>query len=284
MTYDPPSGPFGPDPTYQQWQRPAQPGYGQSTQPQYGQPPAPQFGQPAQPYSAPPVDQPYSAPPVPSPGPSYPPPAFPTSGPGYPQPGYPVAPQPPRNGNTGLIIALVVVILVVICGGGIAVFAVAASKKSGPTTAATGGPRTPAAGALAGAGTVAFGASVEWKDHLQAVVLSAAKFTPSATAAGTHSGEVGVKVTVKITNNSAKQLDLALTDVKLKSGPNGTQADSIIDLENNIELGFSGAVAPGHAATAVYAFSVPPANLGKLDVEVAPGFDYDSGIFEGAAT
>jgi hypothetical protein len=304
MTYDPsPSSPYGPDQSgYQPWQQP--------TAPQYGQPPSP--------YGPPPADSPYSAPPVPSPGPSYPPPAYqtsapayqtsgpayqtsspayPTSGPGYPQPGYPTpAPQPPKKSNVGLIIGLVAVILVVVCGGGIAVVLVLNNKSKpspspthGPVAGATTGapaPTNTGGGGVNGSGTVPFGADhgVEWHDHIQASVLSVQRFTPSSTAAGTHSGQVGVKVTVKITNNSGKQLDLTLAQVKLKSGDNGTQADDIIDIENNITLGFEGAVAPGHSATALYAFSVPPGDLNKLDVEVTPGFDYDAGIFEGAAS
>jgi hypothetical protein len=297
MTYDP-SSPYGPsygqDPS-QPWQQPGQQPYGQPGQP-YGQQ-EPQYGQPPQSPYGPPVDSPYSAPPVPSPGPSYPPPAYPTSGQGYAQPGYPTpAPQPPKKSNTGLIIALVAVILVVICGGGIAVVVVLASKSKpvtspthgpGPTSRTTGAPAptNTGGGGVSGSGTVPFGADhgVEWNDHIQASVLSAQRFTPSSTA-HTHPGQVGVKVTVKITNNSSKQLDLTLAQVKLKSGDNGTQADDIIDIENNITLGFEGAVAPGHSATAVYAFSVPPDDLNKLDIEVSPGFDYDAGIFEGAAS
>jgi len=95
---------------------------------------------------------------------------------------------------------------------------------------------------------------------------------------------VGIKVTVKITNNSSKRIDLTLASVKVKSGANGTQADTIIDLENNLGLGFEGAVPPGNSATAIYGFSVPSGDLSKIDVEVAPDFDHDSAIFEGAAS
>jgi len=305
MTYDPPpSSPYGPANPYgadpsQPWQQPAQPQYGQP-EPQYGQPPQSPYG--------PPADSPYSAPPVPSPGPSYPPPAYPTSGPGYPQPtsgpgypqpGYPTpTPQPPKKSNAGVIIALVVVILVVVCGGVIGVVAVLANKSTpnaGPTHAPTPtngrttgapAPTNTGGGGVSGSGTVPFGSDhgVKWNDNIEASVLSVQRFTPSSTAAGTHPGQVGVKVTVKITNNSGKQLDLTLAEVKLKSGENGTQADDIIDIENNITLGFEGAVASGHSATAVYAFSVPSGDLSKLDIEVTPGWDYDAGIFEGSAS
>jgi hypothetical protein len=266
MSYDP-TGPYRPDSSYEPWQ----------------QPPDQQYG-------------------VSSPAPGYPPPAYPTSGggyppPAYPQPGYPQAPPPKRN--TALIVTLIAVIVAVICIGGVVVTVIAVNKT--PTaghTAQPGGTTNTAdtntgdarggggSGNLSTNGTVPFGAdhSAQWSDKIQATVVSVVKFTPSKTAAGTHSGQVGIKVTVKITNNSGKRIDLTLARVKVKSGANGNKADTIIDLENNLGLGFDGAVPPGNAATATYGFSVPSGDLAKIDVEVSPDFEHDSAIFEGAAS
>jgi len=201
-----------------------------------------------------------------------------------------------------LIISLIVVIVLVVCVGGTTatVIAISRSKPSAdrthaptPTTHTTTTGTGPTGGGGGGQdtdlktnGTIPFGAdhSAEWNDKVKATVLSVARFTPSKTAAGTHPGQVGIKVTVKITNNSAKRLDLTLARVKVKSGANGTQADTIIDLENNLGLGFEGAVPAGNSATADYGFSVPSGDLSKIDVEVSPDFDYDSAIFEGAAS
>jgi hypothetical protein len=288
MSYDP-TGPYGPDPNYQQqWQQPAEPPYGAPTSgPSY--PPPPQ--QPGYPTSG--GGYPTSG------GSGYPPPGYPPTGyvPGQPQgPGQP--PGPKRN--TALIITLVAVIIVVLCGGGIAVTAIVVNRNkptASPTTPGPGLTNGPTGGApttngggkdggLNSSGTVAFGADhgAEWNDKVQASVLSVVRYTPSKNAAGTHAGQVGIKVTVKITNNSSAQLDLTLSRVKVKSGANGTQADLIIDLENNLGLGFEGSVAAGHSATADYAFSVPQGDLGKIDVEVSPDFDYDSAIFEGSVS
>ncbi len=265
MSYDP-TGPYGPDPNYQQqpWQQP--------TEPQYG---------------------------VPSPGPSYPPPqqqpGYPTSGAaGYPTSGG-GAPPPPGYPQTGYLPTP-------LCGGGIAVTAIVVSRNKPDASPITGGP-TPTTGGTTGtgpttgsgggggggvtnSGTIAFGADhgVKWDDKVEASVITVVRFTPSKNAAGTHAGQVGIKVTVKITNNSTKQLDVTLARVKVKSGSNGTQADTIIDLENNLGLGFEGSIAPNHAATADYAFSVPSGDLSKVDVEVSPDFDHDAGIFEGSVS
>jgi Domain of unknown function (DUF4352) len=274
MTYDP-TGPYPPDQNYQ-WQPPApQPGYPPPGTPTSGTPGYPISGTPGYPTSG-------------APG-------YPTSGgAGYPPPGYGYPPQqqPPKRSYTGLIIALIVGIVVVGCGGTVAVLAIVGSKPSPHPTSQSRSSRGPAATSTGGAttsttsGPVPFGADhgVRWNDKLEATVLSVKRFTPSTTAAGTHPGQVGIKVTVKITNNTTQQFDLTLAGVKVKSGDNGTQADTIFDSENNLGIGFEGSIAPGHSATADYGFSVPPGDLGKIDVEVTPGFDYDPGIFEGSAS
>jgi hypothetical protein len=253
MSYDP-TGPYPPpDPNYQ-WQQPTQP-----------PPPAyPTSGVPGYPTSG---------------SGGYPPPAY-----GYP-PAAPQPPQPPKKNYLPLIIALIAGIVVVGCGGTVAVLAIAGSKPS-THTPSSHAPAAGGGGTAANSGPVPFGAghSFQWSDKIEASVLSVVRFTPASTAAGTHPGQVGIKVTVKLTNNSTKQLDLTLADVHVKSGANGTQADKIFDSENNLGLGFEGSIAPGHSATADYGFSVPPGDLGNIDVEVAPGFDYDAGIFEGSAT
>jgi hypothetical protein len=255
MSYEP-SGPYPPDQNYQ-WQQPPPPSYPVSAAPGYptsggGYPPA-----------SPPAPPPY----------------------GYQQ----QPPLPPKKSYTGLIIALIVGIVVIGCGGTVAVLAIVGSKPSTHSTTSTRGPvTTDGGGTTTGTtgGPVPFGPDhgVKWPDKIEASVISVQRFTPSSTAAGTHPGQVGIKVTVKITNNSDKKFDLTLAEVKVKTGDNGTQADSIFDSQNNLGLGFEGSILAGHSATAVYGFSVPAGDLGKIDVDVTPGFEYDAGIFEGSAS
>ena len=289
MSYDP-TGPYRPpDPSYEPWQQPPQ------AEPSYGGPsPGPSYP-PTAGYPTSGGGYPPPQPAHPQPGyqqPSYPQPGY--QQPGYQQAGYPPPPAPPQR-NTALIVTLIVVIVLVICGGGIAVSVVALSHSKpsanrtpvpGPVATDTGGGGGGGGGNLSTNGTIPFGAShsAQWTDKMSATVVSVVKFTPSSTAAGTHPGQSGIKVTVKISNNSAKRLDLTLASVKVKSGASGTQADTIIDLENNLGLGFEGSVPPGNAATATYGFSVPTGELSKIDVEVSPDFDHDSAVFEGAAS
>lgn len=251
MTYDNPTGPYPPEQNYQ-WQQPQQ-GF------------------------------PTSGPPVPgyptSGGAGYPPPTY-----GYPSP----PPQPPRKSYLPLIIALIAGIVVVGCGGTVAVLAIVGSRPNPHPHPSIGGLPNHSSGTGGGtttnSGPVPFGQTITWNDKLEATVVSVRRFTPSDTAAGTHPGQVGIRVTAKITNNSGQQLDLTLADVHVKTGADGTQADTIFDSENNLGLGFEGSIAPGRSATADYGFSVPTADLGKIDIEVTPGFDFDPAIFEGSVS
>lgn len=123
-----------------------------------------------------------------------------------------------------------------------------------------------------------------YDDKVQVIVPSAKRWTPTGSAAGIQPGQKGVKVTVKIVNGSDQALDLAAVQVNLKAGADGVQAESIIDFESQVGSGFTGSVAPGRSASAVFGFAVAPANLTLLNVEVTPSYAHRSCVFEGAAS
>lgn len=127
----------------------------------------------------------------------------------------------------------------------------------------------------------AFGDSPGWvyNDGLAVSVLSVRRYRIGPYAAGMQPGEVGVKVAVRITNRTAEAFDLAVVQVTVKAGPDGTQASSVYDEGMN---DFTGTVAVGHSATATYAFGVLPGGLPLVDVEVTPSFTYTPVTFEGA--
>jgi hypothetical protein len=141
-----------------------------------------------------------------------------------------------------------------------------------------------AAAPAAASAVVPFGAasSFQWNNGVTATILSAHRFQPSATADGARSGETVVRIVVRISNGSTGPLDVGATVVNVKAGFDGVQADSVFDPVNGIDIGLEGVIAPGRAATAEYGFGVPPADLGRIDVEVSPDYDYDSAIFEGS--
>ena len=120
-----------------------------------------------------------------------------------------------------------------------------------------------------------------YEDGLKVQVTKVARFKISQYASGGTPGGSGVIVTVTIRNGTKKTADLTLTTVKLAYGANGDQADDVFDSENGLDGGFEGSVTPGHARTAKLGFAVPKGRQ-AMDVEVQPGFDYESVHFEGS--
>lgn len=89
-------------------------------------------------------------------------------------------------------------------------------------------------------------------------------------------------MTVTLQNGSSSTFDTSLADVKLASGANGDQAETVFDSDQNLAGGFEGSVPPGKKKTARFGFAIPKANIGStLQVEIAPGWDYEGSHFEG---
>jgi hypothetical protein len=122
----------------------------------------------------------------------------------------------------------------------------------------------------------------EYSDGMKVQVTSLKRFRISQYAAGGKPGDVGVIVTVTLQNGSTNTFDTGLVDVKLASGSNGDQAESVFDTDQNLSGGFEGSILPGKKKTARYGFAIPKANVSStLQLEVAPGWDYEGSHFEG---
>ena len=122
----------------------------------------------------------------------------------------------------------------------------------------------------------------EYSDGMKVQVTSLKRFRISQYAAGGKPGDVGVIATVTLQNGSTNTFDTGLVDVKLASGPNGDQAESVFDTDQNLGGGFEGSILPGKKKTARYGFAIPKANVSStLQLEVAPGWDYEGSHFEG---
>jgi hypothetical protein len=196
---------------------------------------------------------------------------------------------PPKKSRKGLWITLGVIgAVLLLCCGGVVVFggvfanevdkAIEEVEASASATASPSADESAAPANVAEIGTESF----TYDDGLTVAVVSATKFAKSETAAGGQPGEVGVKVTVKVTNKSKQVVDLDLLNVGLKAGADGLEAEKIFDSERGIGGGLEGSVAPGRSASGVYGFSVLPANLSTITVEVTPSFDHEASLFEGA--
>ncbi|MEV6890917.1 DUF4352 domain-containing protein [Kribbella sp. NPDC051137] len=122
----------------------------------------------------------------------------------------------------------------------------------------------------------------EYSDGMKVQVTSLKRFRIGQYAAGGKPGDVGVIVTVTLQNGSSNTFDTGLVDVKLASGPNGDQAESVFDTDQNLGGGFEGSILPGKKKTARYGFAIPKANASStLQLEIAPGWDYEGSHFEG---
>lgn len=123
------------------------------------------------------------------------------------------------------------------------------------------------------------GGTVTYPEGVAVTVVSAGRFTLGEGARIGNDGKVGVKFPVKITNGSDKPLNLGLVSAHLHAGPNGAEGDIVFDSDNNVG-GFSGTIAPGRVASANLGFTVLPADLGAVSIDVNVGFR-DAALFEG---
>jgi hypothetical protein len=152
------------------------------------------------------------------------------------------------------------------------------SSVSAPADSSSGDSDTSGDSQVAKIGTEGF----TYNDGLTVQVLSAKRYTIPAINAGAKPGDIGVLVTVKITNGSTEVFDLSLAGVKLKAGPDGLEAESVYD--DVAGDGFSGSVAPRRNASATFGFAVPKGSLPLVNIEVQPSWDHDASIFEGRVT
>jgi hypothetical protein len=129
--------------------------------------------------------------------------------------------------------------------------------------------------------TLAFGSTFTYTDGLKVQVTQPVIFTPSSTAAGVTPGDTAVKFNIVITNGTNKTFDTAEFIVHLKAGAQGSEASIIVD--TGIDSNFTGSIVSGSKDTTAFAYDVPRGSTNKLDVEVQPGFNYNSAHWVGAA-
>ncbi|WP_175407155.1 DUF4190 domain-containing protein [Streptomyces sp. TRM64462] len=116
-----------------------------------------------------------------------------------------------------------------------------------------------------------------YDDNLEITVSGVTPFEPSDIAAGHTEGNKAYKVTVVIENKSKEKFDTALFTMDGRAGKDGVTAEEIYD--EGTGDGFSGAIAPGKKATAVFAFDAP-ADAKTLTVEVSPGLEHEAQQWE----
>lgn len=118
-----------------------------------------------------------------------------------------------------------------------------------------------------------------YEDDLEVRVLKAERVRFSSTS--TSGAKPGVAVTVKVTNKTGDRVDLSLSQVVLRYGPDEQEAEQVYDSEKGFEGGFQTSVANSKSASAKYGFEVPKGRQ-SITVEVAPTWDYEPSTFEGS--
>lgn len=100
-------------------------------------------------------------------------------------------------------------------------------------------------------------------------------------ASGGHPGDPALVVYIKIKNGGTHRIDLSQLNVTVRVGADGNDSEEVFD----VEAGFGtldGTLAPGRTASTKCAFAADSRKeLKQVSIEVTPGFDYESGTFEG---
>ncbi|MGW2019113.1 DUF4190 domain-containing protein [Streptomyces sp. NPDC001927] len=125
-----------------------------------------------------------------------------------------------------------------------------------------------------------FGQTFTYEDGIKVTVSKPRAYQPDQFAAGHTKGNKAFQVTVTIVNGSKETLDVtgALVDA---SDAEGAQADAIFDGSDATTM-FRGNVLPGKQAKGDFAFSLPAAAAGEMQIELAPTIlEHDEAIWTG---
>ncbi|WKK23220.1 hypothetical protein QZH56_31520 [Streptomyces olivoreticuli] len=136
-----------------------------------------------------------------------------------------------------------------------------------------------------GSRVVAFEDTYAYEDGLKVKVTRPTAFKPSVTSLGHKPENSPVAFMVTLTNDTKQTFEVAGVLIRLKAGENGDPAEQIFDTARGVGNPLTGSLPPGKSDTATFAFDVPAADTGRLDVEVRPDFGvkYNSVHWTGSA-
>ncbi len=155
------------------------------------------------------------------------------------------------------------------------------ADPAAPPVSATGGGSSAAATSGGDDRTAKIGESIRAEDGIIWTVTKLAVTHVSQEASGGHPGDPALVVYIRIKNGGEHRLDLTMVQVAVRTGEDGDDTEQVFDIDAGLD-GFEGTLAPGRTASTKYAFAANSRNdLRKVSIEVTPGFDYESGTFEG---
>lgn len=140
-----------------------------------------------------------------------------------------------------------------------------------------GQPNTPSVSAPA----AKFSAPVVYPDGVTLTITKADKGVEKGHGAGVMAGREYVRFTVKLTNSSAKPINLNQVVVTTTYGAS-SQLAAPVYTEGAGTYDFSGSVKPGASTTAIYAFAVPTKQLGRVTMVVDFDGLHTSATYRGA--
>jgi hypothetical protein len=124
-----------------------------------------------------------------------------------------------------------------------------------------------------------FTTAAEWSDGASVRVTDARQQVTSGRGPGERAGQPQTVFALELTNGSGAPLDLNAVIVQASYGGDRAQASPIYDAES---VDFSGALAPGATATAVYSFTIPADQVGDVVLSVdVDGYRFPA-VFAGA--
>ena len=151
------------------------------------------------------------------------------------------------------------------------------SVKSVPKVKRVGQPNTPSVSAPA----AKFTGAVKYPDGVSLVITKAEKGIETGHGPGVMAGREYVRFTVKLTNGSAKAVNLDQVVVTTTYGTT-KQLAAPVYTESAGTYDFTGSVKPGATATALYAFAVPTKQLNRVAMVVDFDGLHTSATYTGA--
>ncbi|MEV6669295.1 hypothetical protein [Streptomyces sp. NPDC051162] len=129
-----------------------------------------------------------------------------------------------------------------------------------------------AASSVGGTRVVAFEDTYAYDDGLKVKVTRPTAFKPSVTSLGHRPENSPITFMVTVTNGTGRTFQVTGLLVSVTAGQGADRAEQIFDTARGVGTPLSGPLAAGKSATATFAFDVPPANTGRVDIEVRPDF------------
>lgn len=128
-----------------------------------------------------------------------------------------------------------------------------------------------------------FGEQFVWDDNLAVTVkpLGASKASETAAGADQSAGDIFL-FEISIVNGTPENFDPALFMADVNYGATGAAASRVFDTAAGIGNSFQGVILPGKQQTVKFAYAIPAADLGDVQMTLSPSIMHTETTFTGA--